>query len=82
MCCNFTEVLPEFDLTAGYDPLTAVITKGTILWDVKPCNSVIHRSFGGTYWLHLQDERVSYFNNQEEDMLAAYFSLTNGSDHS
>jgi hypothetical protein len=29
--------------------------KYTVFWDVVPCRSCVHRRFGGTYRLHLQD---------------------------
>jgi hypothetical protein len=36
-------------------------------WDVTPCSPVdVHRSFGVTYCLHLQNRRVSQTNGQQE----------------
>jgi hypothetical protein len=37
-------------MNAGYEILTPVVMKSTILWDVTPCSTLKHnRRFGGTY---------------------------------
>jgi hypothetical protein len=45
---------------AGFEVLTAVVTKSTIFWDITPCSPLkVNRRFGGTYRLHLQGGRKS-----------------------
>jgi hypothetical protein len=35
-------------------------SKSIIFWDVTPCSlREVHHHFGGTYWLHLQGQRVN-----------------------
>jgi hypothetical protein len=41
----------------GFEVLTAVTMNSTVFWDVMPCSLLeVHRSFGGTYYFHLQDQ--------------------------
>jgi hypothetical protein len=47
-----------------------------IFWFVTPCTwEAVHRSFGGTYDLHLQDRRISEARNQQEADTKARFTL-------
>jgi proline racemase len=44
-----------------------VVMKGSTLSDIKPCSPVkVNQSFGGTYYLHLQDQRVGQARNKHE----------------
>jgi hypothetical protein len=38
--------------------------KNAVLWDVPPCRSCMNRSFGGTYRLHLQQNKLRGFRPQ------------------
>jgi hypothetical protein len=39
----------------GYDALTAVVIKSTVVWHITPCTPLeVNRRFGGTYRFNLQ----------------------------
>jgi hypothetical protein len=51
----------------GFKDVTAVIMKNTIFWDIKCCSPLkVNRRFGGKFWLHLYDRRISHERNQGE----------------
>jgi hypothetical protein len=53
----------------GFEVLTEVVMRGTILWDVSPCSPLkVNRHFGGTYLLHLLGQRISRARDQRETM--------------
>jgi hypothetical protein len=57
--------LVSFLFYVGFEILTAVIVKSSILWDRRPCSPLkIKRHFGGTYRLHLQVRTISQTRNQ------------------
>jgi hypothetical protein len=57
----------HFSLWPGLQALTAVIIKITVVWDLTRCSPVnVHRRFGWTYCLHLQDRRVIQTCNHHE----------------
>jgi hypothetical protein len=44
-----------------------LLLKSYVFWDVTPCIPLkINWSFGGTWYLHLQDRRISQARNQRE----------------
>jgi hypothetical protein len=48
----------------GFEVLTAVIMKCSVVWDITPCSSFkVSRSFGGTCSLHIQGRRRSQAKN-------------------
>jgi hypothetical protein len=52
---------------AGFEVLTAVVMKSTVIWDIMPCSPLkVNRRFGGTYRLYLQGGRISQAGNQRE----------------
>jgi hypothetical protein len=54
-------------LLSGYEILTAVVMKGSVLWDITPCTPLkVNRRFEGTCRLHLQGRKVSHARNQRE----------------
>jgi hypothetical protein len=57
---------------------TAVVMKSTIFWDITPCSLLsVNRRFGGTYRLHLQGRRNTFFRVEEirsrNHLLACWF---------
>jgi hypothetical protein len=43
------EALKGITILAGFDVLTAVVTKSSISWDIMPCSPLkVSRCFGGT----------------------------------
>jgi hypothetical protein len=68
--CNNTK-------SVGFEVLTAVIKKSTVFWDITPCSQwKVKGRFGGTYRLHLQDQRISRARNQ----LDLFFNPEDGGD--
>jgi hypothetical protein len=66
----------------GFEVLTAVVMKGSIFWDILPCNPLkIDRRFGGVkYSLLFQSRRLIQARNQQEEdselaLLATCFIL-------
>jgi hypothetical protein len=52
---------------AGFQLLTALIMKSTIIWDMIPCSSLeVNRRFGGTYCLYLQGRKIIPARNECE----------------
>jgi hypothetical protein len=44
----------------GFEVLTAVVMKSSIVWDITPCSPLkVNRRFGGTCCLHLHGRRIS-----------------------
>jgi hypothetical protein len=67
--CSNTSVL-------GFEILTAVVMKSTLLWDTTPCSPMkVNRRFGGTCRLHLQGRIVSQTRNQRATCLQVGFLL-------
>jgi hypothetical protein len=51
----------------GFDVLTAVAMKNSILWDIMPCSPLkVNRRFGGTYYLHFHGRKGNQVINQYE----------------
>jgi hypothetical protein len=51
----------------GFEVLTAVVIKSTILWDITPCSPLsVNRRFGETYRLNLKCEKISRARNQRK----------------
>jgi hypothetical protein len=47
-------------IVLGFEVLTGVVMKSTILWDITQCSPLsVNRCFGGTYCLHLQARKIS-----------------------
>jgi hypothetical protein len=47
--------------------VATVLLKSFILWDMMPCSPAnVAQRFGGTYCLHLQDQKVSQAKSQDE----------------
>jgi hypothetical protein len=64
-------ILLQIDLIlhkeAGLEVLIEAVMKGTIFWDIKPCNLLkVKRHFRGTYHLHIQGQRISQARYQRE----------------
>jgi hypothetical protein len=58
----------------GFEILTAIATKTSILWDVTSCGTVkVNTRFGGTYRLHLQSQRVNQTKHQAGSMHRSSF---------
>jgi hypothetical protein len=54
----------------GFKALTAVVMKGSIIWDVTACNSLkYNQCFRGACHLHLQSQKISRAQNQHENRL-------------
>jgi hypothetical protein len=48
------------NVIAGFEVLTAAVTKNCILWDITPCNLLkVNRRFGRTFRLNLQGRRIN-----------------------
>jgi hypothetical protein len=44
----------------GFEVLLALVMKSTTFWDIAQCSPLkVNRRFGGTYRLHLQDQKIS-----------------------
>jgi hypothetical protein len=55
-----------YNHNVGFEVLTAVVMKSTILWGIMPCSLLkVNRLFGGTYRLHPQG-RISRAKYQRE----------------
>jgi hypothetical protein len=62
----------------GFEVFTAVVKKSNIFWDMTPCTPLsCARRFGGTYRLHLQDQR-NRFSKPASKQVA---SLLNSTDY-
>jgi hypothetical protein len=55
---NETALINDFMSLVRFEEFIAVTMKNSVFWDVTPCDSCKDRSFGGTYHLHLQGEKL------------------------
>jgi hypothetical protein len=63
---NFVTITAIYVTIVVCEVLTGVTMKSTVFLDVMPCITVnTYKCFGGLYYLHLQDQRVSQARNQE-----------------
>jgi hypothetical protein len=57
----------EMNRYVGFEVLTAVVMKYSILWDIILCSSLkVSLHFGGTCRLHLQVQKISQARNKDE----------------
>jgi hypothetical protein len=55
------------ETSVGFEVLTAVVMKSSIVWDITPCGPLsVNRRHGKTYRLNLQCRRISRARNQRE----------------
>jgi hypothetical protein len=63
----------------GSEILTLTAVKSSIFWNIIPCSSLqVNRSFGGTYRLHLQIQRVSQARNQRSACCLVFVDILSG----
>jgi hypothetical protein len=64
---------------AGFEILTEMELKSTVLLDVTPYRAVnVHENFGGTYCLHLQGRILSQARSLQKAKRAAPYYCVNG----
>jgi hypothetical protein len=70
--------LTNSSIYVGFEILTAVTIKITILWGVRPCSLVeFHRHFRATHSLHLEGRRASQARSRRQaDALSPSLSLS------
>jgi hypothetical protein len=79
-CTTYTKVNERLNRHSlrdfvAFEVPTAVYMKCTIRWGVITCNLIVHRRFGGTYCLHLQDLRVSQTTSKNHCLLNSGYLL-------
>jgi hypothetical protein len=53
-------------IDVGFEILTAMVTKRSVLWYITPCSQLkVNRRFGGTFRLHIHGQRISQARNQQ-----------------
>jgi hypothetical protein len=58
---------------AGFELLTKVFMKSSIIWDITQCKPLkLNRRFGGTCRIHLQGRKISHTRNQRETASRAW----------
>jgi hypothetical protein len=63
---HFWKIWKEKTRLFGYEYLTLVTMRSTILREVTSCSSVFNRRYGGTYFLHLHGGRISQLSYHKE----------------
>jgi hypothetical protein len=55
----------KLSFVAEFEVLIALMMNSIIFWDVTQGSPVVHRCFGETYCLHLQDKGISQTSSQQ-----------------
>jgi hypothetical protein len=75
-CDRCEHLKSDNNLILGFEVLTAVVMKSSIFWHITSCSSLkVNRHFGGTYYLHLQGQRISQEISTNETLFVTCFML-------
>jgi hypothetical protein len=62
----FQTGIQVYSYEVGFEVLTEVVMKCSVFWDITPCSPLkVKQLFGGTYHLHLQGRRISFFDHED-----------------